>query len=98
MRKYRFWAMVCLLGLCLSLAGTAAAALQTITAAGVYTMGDGETLAAAKERFSVGRFHTVVGGMHLHRGSRSAAAGHPGGFHGQPDPDREHEPAGDGPE
>lgn len=27
-------------------------------------------LAAAKERFSVDRFHTVVGGMHLHRGSR----------------------------
>lgn len=50
MRKYRFWAMVCLLGLYLSLAGTAAAAPQTITAAGVYTMGDGETLAAAKER------------------------------------------------
>ena len=56
MKKWNLLLLLCLL-LCLP---SAQAAPQAITAVGEYTMGDGETMAAAKERARAAAMRTAV--------------------------------------
>ena len=56
MKKWNLLLLLCLL-LCLP---SAQAAPQTITAVGEYTMGDGETMAAAKERARAAAMRTAA--------------------------------------